>query len=33
VTLVTDPGIFTMAAGNTIDVVAGGPAVPLWLAH
>jgi hypothetical protein len=30
VTLVTDPGIFSMASGDKVDIIAGGP-VPLWL--
>jgi hypothetical protein len=30
VTLVTDPGIFSMAATHQVDVIAGG-SVPLWL--
>lgn len=31
VTLVTDPGIFTMAQGDKVDVIAGGVPIPLWL--
>jgi len=31
VTLAADPGVFEFAAGDKVDVIAGGAAVPLWL--
>jgi len=31
ITLVADPGTFTFANGDKVDVIAGGPAIPLWL--
>lgn len=31
VTLVVDPGTFTMAPDDKVDVIAGGAAIPLWL--
>jgi hypothetical protein len=33
VMLIADPGIYTMASGDSVDVIAAGAAVPLWLAH
>jgi hypothetical protein len=31
VSLVVDPGIFTMATGDRVDIIAVGLPMPLWL--
>jgi hypothetical protein len=33
VTLVADPDVFTIEEGDSIDVIAGGFALPLWLSR